>query len=127
MATILDGENQIPFLRGMLTHYLIEHEFSFQEAYQVADSIRAALQKKQELQGKDMIELVRTHVHKLFGDRPIGDGVFWEPMSRQLLVEDGRRTSDRRGFWRRADIPRYGRLAGLRNGQPGSKRYLEEH
>ena len=89
MATILDGENQIPFLRGMLTHYLIEHEFSFQEAYQVADSIRAALQKKQELQGKDMIELVRTHVHKLFGDRPIGDGVFWEPMSRQLLVEDG--------------------------------------
>lgn len=89
MATILDGENRIPFLRGMLTHYLIEHGFSFQEAYQVADKIRGALQKKQELQEKEMIELVRRHVRELFGARPMGDGVFWEPMSRQLLVEDG--------------------------------------
>lgn len=90
MATILHDGNRIPFLRGMLTHYLIEHGFSFQEAYQVADSIRGALQKEkeQELKGKAMIELVSRHVHKLFGNRPIGDGIFWEPMSRQLLIED---------------------------------------
>lgn len=88
MATILDGENRIPFLRGMLIHYLIEHGFSFEEAYQVADSIRGALQKKQELQKKEMIELVHTHVQNLLGDRLIGDAIFWEPMSRQLLIDD---------------------------------------
>ena len=88
VATILDGENRIPFLRGMLTHYLIGHGFTFEEAYQVADSIRGALQKKQELKKKDMIDLVRTHVQDLLGDRLIGDGIFWEPMSRQLLIDD---------------------------------------
>ena len=97
MAMIIDGEKRIPFLRGMLTHYLIEHGFSFQEAYQLADRVRTALQKRNEVSAKRMVKLVQSHVQELFGDRAIGNGVFWEPGPRQVLVEDaqGRRPFSR--------------------------------
>ena len=97
MATIVDGKKRIPFLRGMLAHYLIDHGLSFRDAYEVADRLRSDIQKKKEVQAKTMVELVHTHVKGLFGDRPIGDGVFWEPRPRQILVEGehGRRPFSR--------------------------------
>ena len=88
MATIVDGRKRIPFLRGMLAHYLLEHGFSFQEAYQVADRIRSATQKQKKIPSVRMVDLVHTHVQELFGEREIGDGIFWAPRSRQILVED---------------------------------------
>lgn len=88
MATIVDGQKRIPFLRGMLTHYLLEHGFSFQEAYQVADRIRRATQERKKISAERMLELIHTHVQELFGDRPIGNGIFWAPGARQILVED---------------------------------------
>lgn len=89
MATIIDGKKRIPFLRGMLAHYLIEQGFAFQDAYGVADRVRRSLQKAKEISAKDMADLVCTHSKKQFGERAVGDGVFWEPRSRQLIVEDG--------------------------------------
>lgn len=88
MATIVDGKKRIPFLRGMLAHYLIEHGFAFQDAYNVADRVRRSLQKTKEISAQDIAGLVRTQVKKQFGDRAIGDGTFWEPKSRQLFVEE---------------------------------------
>ena len=89
MATIVDGKKRIPFLRGMLAHYLIEHGFAFQDAYNVADRVRRSLQKTKEISAQDIAELVRVQVKKQFGDRAIGDGTFWEPQSRQIFVEEG--------------------------------------
>ena len=89
MSTIIDGKKRIPFLRGMLAHYLIEHGFSFQDAYSVADQVRGALQKEQEVSSKKMVDLVQSQVRKQFEDRPIGDGIFWEPRT-QLMVEEER-------------------------------------
>ena len=89
VATIIDGKKQIPFLRGMLAHYLIEHGFTFQEAYGVADRVRRGLQKVKDIPAKEMAEMVRTFAVKEFGDRAVGDGVFWEPTARQIFVEDG--------------------------------------
>ncbi len=88
MAIIVDSGKRIPFLRGMLTHYLLEHGFSFREAYQVADRVRSSIQKQKKVPAGKMIDLVRTHARELFADRPVGDGVFWAPRSRQILVED---------------------------------------
>ena len=72
----------------MLTHYLLEQGFSFREAYQVADRVRSSIQKQKKVPAGKMIDLVHTHAHELFADRPVGDGVFWAPRSRQVLVED---------------------------------------
>ncbi len=88
MSTIVDGEKRIPFLRGMLTHYLIEHEFTFDEAYRVADRVRSDLQKEDDVPRSEFLERVQDAVHDLYGERTIGDGVFWEPGERQVLVEE---------------------------------------
>ncbi len=87
MATIVDGDRKIPFLRGMLAHYLIEQGFSFQEAYQVADGVRSAVQKQKNVSAKKMVDLVHTQVRELYGPRPMGDGIFWSPRSKQIMVE----------------------------------------
>lgn len=89
MATIVDGKKRIPFLRGMLAHYLIEHGFAFQEAYNFADGIRRSLQKAKDINAEDMAELVRNQVQREFGDRMIGNAIFWEPTSRQIFIEEG--------------------------------------
>jgi 2-phosphoglycerate kinase len=97
MAVIIDDEKRIPFLRGMLTHYLIENAFSFEEAYEVADMVRSSLQKKDEVPREDALRIIRDSVSQLFGDRAYGDGVFWAPGGREVLVEDsqGRRPFSR--------------------------------
>ena len=89
MATIVDGKKRIPFLRGMLAHYLIEHGFAFQDAYKFADGIRRSLQKAKDIKAEDMADLVRKQVQREFGDRLIGDAIFWEPTSRQIFIEEG--------------------------------------
>ncbi len=88
MPTIVDGRRRVPFLRGMLTHYLIEQGFAFHEAYTVADRIRTVIQDKPTVSPKMITKLVRSHVKALFGDRAVGDGIFWSPSSKQVLVED---------------------------------------
>lgn len=98
MAVIIDSKKRIPFLRGMLTHYLIEHGFSFEEAYEVADRVRTALQKHDEVESDRVLKIVKDAVEKLYGDeRPFGNGVFWEPGEIEVLVEDsqGRRPFSR--------------------------------
>ena len=89
MATIVDGKKRIPFLRGMMAHYLIEHGFTFEEAYGVADRVRRGLQKVKDIDAKDMADMVCKVAQKEFADRAVGDGVFWEPTARQIFVEDG--------------------------------------
>ena len=97
MAVIIDEEKRIPFLRGMLTHYLIEHQFSFEEAYEVADRVRSALQKEEEIPREDVLKIIQKCVQELYGERSFGDGGFWEPGAIEVLVEDdqGRRPFSR--------------------------------
>ena len=89
MAVIVDGKKRIPFLRGMLAHYLLEQGLSFPEAYQVADKIRSEIQKRKTIQAKKMVELVHENVRELVGDRSVGDGLFWQPRPQNVLVGKG--------------------------------------
>ncbi|MBS12529.1 MAG: hypothetical protein CME19_13105 [Gemmatimonadetes bacterium] len=88
MAVIIDGDQRIPFLRGMLTHYLIENDFTFEEAYEVADRVRSTLQKEDEVGREDALQIIRDSVQDLFEDRAYGDGVFWAAGGKEILVED---------------------------------------
>ena len=42
MATIIDGKKRIPFRRGMLTLYLINRGFAYEEADELANAVRTA-------------------------------------------------------------------------------------
>jgi 2-phosphoglycerate kinase len=88
VATIVDGKKSIPFLRGMLAHYLIELGFTFQDAYGVADRVRRELVKVKEIKANEMAELVRAVAQKDFGEREVGAGVFWAPTARKIFVSD---------------------------------------
>ena len=88
MATIEDGRRKIPFLRGMLTQYLIGQGVKFKDAYRVADEVRSSIQKRKSVSASRMVELIHEHSRKLLGDQPIGDGVFWASGQRQIMVVD---------------------------------------
>ncbi len=87
MATILDGKNRIPFMRGMLVHYLIQRGFDHDEAVDVANEVREQLGKQDEVRKKEMLRLVEEIIHDRFEDRAPGDLVFWERQVTHITVE----------------------------------------
>jgi 2-phosphoglycerate kinase len=93
MATIVDGKNRIPFMRGMLVHYLIQRGFSYPEARSIANEVRELLGKQDEVLKKDMVHFVDQVIQEVRGERVVGDLVFWERQVTNITVErkDGNR------------------------------------
>lgn len=87
MATIIDGKNRIPFMRGMLVHYLIQRDFEHDEARDIANEVREQLGKQDEVRKKDILHLVGQIIRDRFDDRAIGDLVFWERQVTHITVE----------------------------------------
>lgn len=87
MATIVDGKKRIPFMRGMLVHYLIEHDFDHEDARDVANSVRESLGKADDVRKKDMVQLVDKAIRKKRGAHEVGDLVFWESQPTAITVE----------------------------------------
>ena len=87
MSTIVDGKKRIPFMRGMLVHYLIEHDFDHEDARDVANSVRESLGKADDLRKKDMVQLVDKAIRKKRGAHEVGDLVFWESQPTAITVD----------------------------------------
>ena len=87
MATIVDGKKRIPFMRGMLVHYLIERGFSYEDARAVANAVRASLGKVESVRKKDMVQLVNSAIRKGFDTHEVGDLIFWERQPTTIIVE----------------------------------------
>ncbi|MDE2808097.1 MAG: hypothetical protein OXN90_06720, partial [Gemmatimonadota bacterium] len=87
MATIVDGKKRIPFMRGMLVHYLIERGFSYEDARAVANAVRASLGKVESVRKKDMVQLVNSAIRKGFDTYEVGDLIFWERQPTTIIVE----------------------------------------
>ena len=84
-------------MRGMLVHYLLERAFSHEEASSVANAIRDSLAKEKEIARKEFLKILTRQIRKDYGDRSVGDLVFWEPPPASLTVEteDGSRPFSR--------------------------------
>ena len=87
MPTIVDGKKRIPFMRGMLVHYLIERGFNYEIALDVADSVRQTLGKTDDVRKKDMIQIVGKELQKKTPQQKVGDLVFWERQPTTISVE----------------------------------------
>jgi len=87
VATIIDGKKRIPFMRGMLVHYLIERGFAYEEAYEVADTIRKTLPKRKGIDRKEILRLIDQAIRAEHGERQVGDLVFWERRPTTITVE----------------------------------------
>ena len=88
MATIIDGDKLIPYMRGMLIGYLIEREFSHDEAYVIADAVRRALSKRKTIPKEEIVDLINEIIIKSHGtERIFGDLVFWQRQTFNITVE----------------------------------------
>ncbi len=65
---VIDGDQKVPFLRGMITHSLIERGLSFQQAYQTASLVRDQIRRTRVITKVDLSSLIQTMVHDQFGE-----------------------------------------------------------
>ncbi len=63
-----DGQ-KVPFLRGMLTHSLIEQGLSFKDAYKTANLVRDRVRDRGTITAKKLRHVVEEVVRAEFGDR----------------------------------------------------------
>lgn len=89
MATIVDGKKRIPFMRGMLIHYLLERGFDHDEAYEVADEVRTHLRQKSRVSRKEVLGIIAGLLEERHTERPVGDLVFWERRPTSIRVNTG--------------------------------------
>ena len=87
MITIIDGKKRIPFMRGMLIHYLIERGFPHKQAYLTAEAVRAALARRRQVNKKEITGIIERVIRRHGGQRLEGDLVFWERLPSSILVE----------------------------------------
>ena len=65
---VIDGKQRVPFLRGMITHSLIERGLSFKEAYEAASLVRDCVGEKGEVNKGDLGKLIDSVVQERFGE-----------------------------------------------------------
>jgi 2-phosphoglycerate kinase len=87
MATILDGKSRIPFMRGMLVHYLIQRGMGHDEARDIANAVRERLGKQDEVRKKAMVSLVEEIINERSVDQGMGDLVFWQRQVTHIIVD----------------------------------------
>lgn len=87
MATIVEGKTRIPFMRGMLMHYLIQRGFDYEEARAIGNATRDALGGKKEIRRKEIVRIVTRLARERYPKRDAGDLVFWERLPTSLVVE----------------------------------------
>ncbi len=87
MATIIDGKKRIPFMRGMLMHYLIQRDFTHEEASDIANGVRDDLSKEKNIPKKNLLSLIDKRIRRQYGNRYLGDLVFWDRAPTIISVE----------------------------------------
>lgn len=87
MARIIDGDNKIPFMRGMLVHYLIQRGIGHNQARKVANEVRQRLIKFEDIEKLEILDLVRDVINVFGIDDRVGDLQFWERQITQIMVE----------------------------------------
>ena len=62
-----DGERH-RFLRGMITHDLVQRGITFEEAYEAAHAIRDQIGDRSEVTTAEIREAITDQLHKMYGD-----------------------------------------------------------
>jgi 2-phosphoglycerate kinase len=57
----------VPFLRGMVTHSLLERGLRFEEAYEVAGAVRERLKNQKVIDKKELAVLIQSVIREKFG------------------------------------------------------------
>jgi len=63
---VVDGDRKVPFLRGMITHSLVERGLSFEDAYEVASAVRERIKQRKVIEKRDLNLLIQDVVEQKF-------------------------------------------------------------
>ena len=66
---VIDGDQKIPFLRGMLTHSLIERGLGFKEAYHAANKVRDHIRDRGSIPKRKLRHVIDSVLKSEFGER----------------------------------------------------------
>lgn len=66
---VIDGGERVPFLRGMVTHSLIERGLTFQQAYEAASLVRDRIRVRKVIEKADLAKLIHSVVREKFGEQ----------------------------------------------------------
>ena len=70
---VIDGNEKLPFLRGMITHALMERGLNFQQAYEAANLVRDRVRPHRVIQKRDLGEVIGQVIQERFGHRDLHD------------------------------------------------------
>lgn len=86
---VIDGDQKTPFLRGMLTHSLVERGLGFKEAYQAANLVRNQIKDRKDVSKKKLRSIIVSVLKEEFD---------WElppqaPVHSPVIMVEGAETS----------------------------------
>ncbi len=91
------------FLRGMITHDLVQRGLSFEDAYSVARAIRGKLLEREEITTSELRDLIDEHVERVFGaEAAEGLKALVLPVSELRVLYDGQKQLFSRGLLARS-------------------------
>lgn len=83
---VIDGDQKVPFLRGMITHSLIEKGLSFTQAYEIASLVRDQIRAKKVVKKDELGQLIRQLVTIRFGEDYIKESLRFPGVTPTILV-----------------------------------------
>ena len=86
---VVDGEQRIPFLRGMVTHSLVLRGLKLSEAYEIASEVRKQILPRGEIEKEALSELIEQTVERRLGRIPSYEQKPVFPGDRTIRVIDG--------------------------------------
>ncbi|MBI4445468.1 MAG: hypothetical protein HY645_06105 [Acidobacteria bacterium] len=66
---VAEGEHLVPFLRGMITHSLMERGLTFEEAYETASQVRDHIREQRVIQKDELAALIEKLLREKLGKR----------------------------------------------------------
>lgn len=66
---VIDRGQKVPFLRGMITHSLIERGLSFHEAYETASKVRDKIRSRHTVSKSELSKIIEQVVSERYGQR----------------------------------------------------------
>ena len=73
LVVVEDSGERRPFLRGLVTHQLLQRGLTFDDAYSIAQALRGQLSGRDEVTAAELRDLVDTLLHQQFGDTLLPD------------------------------------------------------
>ncbi|MGH9339458.1 MAG: ATP cone domain-containing protein [Acidobacteriota bacterium] len=65
---VINGAEKVPFMRGMITHSLMERGLKFQEAYDTASAVRDKVRERKTIGKEELSRVIQSVVREKYGD-----------------------------------------------------------